>query len=97
MSNLMRTTRYWNNLHQIRSKSIDWKGNRIKGHEHDSQNRSIPKSGGRASSMETTGNWWRQDSLENRIVRGQTFKIMETNNGSFFIRRGNPRLTRTWC
>ena len=25
ISNLMRTTRFWNNLHQVRSKSIDWK------------------------------------------------------------------------
>jgi len=25
MSNLVRTTRFWNNLHQIRSKPKDWK------------------------------------------------------------------------
>jgi len=25
ISNLVRTTRFWNNLHQVRSKSKDWK------------------------------------------------------------------------
>jgi len=25
MSNLVRTTRFWNNIHQVRSRSQDWK------------------------------------------------------------------------
>jgi hypothetical protein len=30
MSNLVHTTRFWNNLHQVRSKSKDWKAKYLK-------------------------------------------------------------------
>jgi len=30
ISNLVRTTRFWNNLHQVRSKSKDWKAKKFK-------------------------------------------------------------------
>jgi len=30
ISNLVRTTRSWNNLHQVRSQSKDWKPNKFR-------------------------------------------------------------------
>ena len=47
ISNLMRVTRFWNTLHQVRAKSEDWKANnakvfdskKTKGPTQDSQNR----------------------------------------------------------
>ena len=44
ISNLVHTTRFWNNLHQVRSKSrleiqISFESNKTKGPKQDSKNR----------------------------------------------------------